>query len=57
MEVWGTLGTHWEVVAIWAIGTHKDFQTCSIKGYSVFKALLALDSFNTWIKFAFALAA
>ena len=34
------------------IDTHKSFQTCSIKGFSsVFKAMVAPDSFNTWINF------
>ena len=42
MEVWRTLTTCWEVVKIWAIGTHKNFQTCSMKSFFVFKALPAL---------------
>ena len=57
MEVWRTLSTCLDVVKIWAIGTHKSFQTCSNKDFfSLFKALLALDSFNTWISFGFVLA-
>ena len=51
MEVWRTLSTCWKVVKIWAI-LITNFHTCSIKCFiSVFKALLALDSLNTWIKF------
>ena len=31
MEVWRIRSTCWEVVKIWAIGKHDNFQTCSIK--------------------------
>ena len=33
MEVWRTLSTCSEVAKIWAIGIHKNFQTCSIKDF------------------------
>ena len=44
------------LVRIWAIGTQEFFKLVALRVFFVFKAMLALDSFNTLINFGFVFA-